>query len=789
MSGLRFHITILMLGSVIFAGCSTHYFLEGSFLEEEGTYTEAAAQFERARNGSYEQEAIEALIPIYLELNSHERALNCFEALEELTPLTSEQKFHRAETLMALGRYEEASEIFNEVSTLPRASERLQAIQELDLRQKDSIYYRVRPVFITSIDVGRAKVASAALPHRIENELYFVAESPRRSNQRLGNETFIDDYTGNRLMDLWKGEIVDTAASPAPIVLNAAPVRELNTEFHDGVVSHRPGSERGVLSKTYIQPELSVLKKLGRPTGERTVYAIQLFNAWLETNPNGEVRWETGERLRFCDEQYLFAHPALSPDGRTLYFTSDMPGGKGGMDIWSSDLRSGQWGDPVNLGEMVNTSGDEAFPTMRHADTLYFSSNGHHGMGGLDLMYASRSHGGEWSELFDEFPHPINSSRDDFGVQLDADGDGGIFASDREGIDNLYHFSSYDPQIILNVEIVHESDGSPWPGIEAELELVGGDSPVSFVSDRNGKWQALVDREKTYMIQCPGSFGYTADPFDTPEDQTKTSLTVIVPIPLIIEVGCKDPLALNYEPDALIGDDSCIYTLEEIPGCTIPHACNYDPFANEDDGSCEYESCITPTVEIPEEEAEDIVEELESKLDLTVEGDLVELKIHWDYDKADIRTDDLFVIAVFAKYLKENPDVRSLVISHCDSRSTESYNDYLSQARALSVLKEIQRYGIEKGRVVQFGASEQFLLHECEDEDDCDERIHQANRRTTAQILRVDEKVIVHRVKAGETLYGVSKKYSVSTEDIKSWNALKSAKMRVGQDILIYLPR
>jgi hypothetical protein len=146
------------------------------------------------------------------------------------------------------------------------------------------------------------------------------------------------------------------------------------------------------------------------------------------------------------------------------------------------------------------------------------------------------------------------------------------------------------------------------------------------------------------------------------------------------------------------------------------------------------------------------------------------------------------VIAVFSKYLNDNPDIRALVISHCDARATSAYNDYLSQARALSVLKEIERYGISAGRVVQFGASEQFLLRPCDD-DDCDESVHQANRRTTAQILRSDEWVLVHRAKAGESLYAVARKYKVSQEEIKSWNGMDSAKMRVGQDILIYLPR
>ena len=166
----------------------------------------------------------------------------------------------------------------------------------------------------------------------------------------------------------------------------------------------------------------------------------------------------------------MFAHPALSPDGKTLYFTSDMPGGYGGMDLWSSEKILGEWSNPKNLGPIINTAIDDAFATLRHPDTLLFSSNGHKGLGGLDIVYATRTDSSkDWLYVVDDLPYPINSSGDDFGVQLFPKGFQGVYTSDRNGIDALYQFSDYDPEITLFVEIVNEHDGTPWPGIDLSL--------------------------------------------------------------------------------------------------------------------------------------------------------------------------------------------------------------------------------------------------------------------------------------------------------------------------------
>jgi len=786
-----------MLGLSVLSGCSTHFFIEGSALDEQGVYMEAAVIFEKATKGKYQVEAYTALIPIYTELNAHESALRSLDSLESIFGLTNEQIFVKAEAHMALEQYELAKHALSQLEKSPKVISRINSINTIHDRQSDSIYFNVRNIDVLNENGNAAQIASAALPYRINNELYFVVESPRRFKQRQGKDTYVDDYTGNRLMDLWKGSIVDTSGYGGTIELIAAPMINMNTEFHDGIVAHHSGDTTGVLGKTYVRPDETLKETLSRPAGMRIFRPIQLFHTDLVVDSLGNESWTTRDRLPFCDDDYMFAHPALSPDGHILYFTSDMPGGFGRMDIWMSEKKNGKWNAPENLGGVVNTTSDEAFPTMRHNDTLYFSSNGHLGFGGLDIVYAHRSNGKEWEEVFDRFPNPINSSRDDFGLQLDPHGVGGIFASDREGIDKLYHFTSYDPELILHVETVHKSDLNPWPEVDAVLELLGTEFAEEFITDGIGRWTTTVDRGETYIVQCPSALGYSAKPFPTPEDQTIKEITVVIPIPIVIPMGCMDKEALNYYPEAIVDDGSCEYYVPEpepieeeeveliikddtilatmtlqVLGCTIPHACNYDPKATKSDGSCEYKSCLTETEEIIELE----------------EGDVVELKISWDLDKYFVRESDISVIKDFANYLKSYPKLNVILMSHCDIRATHKYNDVLSQNRANAIKISLINEGIDADRLTSYGASEMFPIIHCDTNYSCTEEEHQTNRRSVANILRAEERVVIHKVKKGDTLYALSKKYDVNYSKIQLWNALVGYNMRPGQDILIYIP-
>jgi len=789
----------VIFGLVLLTGCSTQYYMEAKALENQGEFTAAAEQYERAAKGNRKLEAHEQLAEIYKRLNAYEKALASMDTLEANGVMPKDMPFEKAETLLALGRYDEAKEMYSRISEkggseAKRSKSRLSMLQSLDLRQADSINFRLRAVDIISIDEDGAQFVSAAAPFRVGDKIFFTAEKPREYKIRRGEEMNLDNYTGNRLTDLWEAEIVDTTGLEGPIYLMSKPTISLNTELHDGFVAYLEGDTVGIVSKSFVQEKPSLKEFLRREPGATVLKPIQLFNAVLNLDSSGNSTWEVGERLSFCDERYMFAHPAISPNGNSIYFTSDKPGGYGGMDIWRVDRKSGGWGIPVNCGDVVNSSGNEAFPTMRNSDTLYFSSDGHLSMGGLDIVYATKSvSSGGWTDLYDRLPHPINSSRDDFGLQLDPTGYGGFFSSDRTGIDAIYHFHGYDTEIVLNVEIIHDTDGSPWPSLAAVLsenakapgKLMMDD--VAFVSDEAGKWSMTVDRGANYQVNCTNSFGYIPEPFSAPLDQTLKDFTVIVRIPLIIEVGCKDPLACNYQPQAVVGDDSCTYPgekydcdgncisdtdddgicdLDEILGCTSRHACNYSERATDDDGSCEYLTCV---------EAQG-----------GVQGETVVLNVHWDYNNSLLRDEDRPSLASFAAYLLANPEFKVLLTSHCDIRATESFNDVLSQKRAETVLKNLVSLGISEDRLVSFGAGEQFPINDC-DTADCTDEEYQQNRRTTAKILLENQNIVVHRVVDGEILGEIASKYGVQVADIKKWNKVADKRLRVGQELLIYL--
>ena len=247
---------VIIIALTTITGCSTHYYLEGEALANQGAYTEAAEQFERALNGNKSQDSYKALAEIYQKLNSHERALACMDSVIANGGGTDELHFDRAETLLALGRYDEAKS-FYETMAMKRGDDaetsikRLSSLGSLNERQKDSVNYRIRTVEIESVDKEGAQIISAASPFIIGDKIYFTAERPRKFSQRRGVETHFDNYTGNRLMDLWEAEIVDTAGLDSPILLKAKPVEELNTDLHDGFVSFIKGDTIGVISKTY----------------------------------------------------------------------------------------------------------------------------------------------------------------------------------------------------------------------------------------------------------------------------------------------------------------------------------------------------------------------------------------------------------------------------------------------------------------------------------------------------------------------------------------------------------
>jgi hypothetical protein len=179
--------------------------------------------------------------------------------------------------------------------------------------------------------------------------------------------------------------------------------------------------------------KLTELEKTTVPLNLGIFQATQTNKGWLITR-----------EFPYNDDSVNVAYPSLSPDGKRLYFSSTMPGGFGGYDIYSSDYVNGQWQKPLNMGPIINTSENEVFPFMHENGRLYFSSRGHYSQGGLDIFY-SEIIDGQWIQPVN-LPRPFNSRRDDFGYVLSERMDTGFFASNRlNGDDDIYMFVSSFP--------------------------------------------------------------------------------------------------------------------------------------------------------------------------------------------------------------------------------------------------------------------------------------------------------------------------------------------------------
>ncbi len=283
-----------------------------------------------------------------------------------------------------------------------------------------------------------------------------------------------------------------------------------------------------------------------------------------------------------------FAHPAVSPDGEWLYFVSDMPGGEGGMDIWRTRITTNGFGGAENLGRPINTAGDEMFPSFRPNGELYFSSDGHPGMGGLDLFKAEPDSLRGW--IVTNLQYPMNSQADDFGMTFEGIYNRGFFSSSRgdnnRGWENIYSFEC--PEVLQTViGWVYEKDGYELP--EALVYIVGDDGTNEKLSVRSdGSFQQILTPGVSYVLlgTCPGFLNVKQE-IKVEQSHESEDYVMQFPLPPI-----NIPVLINnifYEfdkatltPESTLALDSLVTMMNENPSITIELASHCDYKGNND---------------------------------------------------------------------------------------------------------------------------------------------------------------------------------------------------------------
>lgn len=393
--------------------------------------------------------------------------------------------------------------------------------------------------------------------------------------------------------------------------------------------------------------------------------------------------WAAPEKLPFNIDSVQFGHPAISPDGKTVYFVSRMRGGAGGADIWKSvyDPKANTWSAPINLGSSINSPGDEMYPYVSNDNkTLYFSSNYHPGMGGLDLFKAEISADGKFSKAPENLKYPLNSGSDDFGIVFEGNKQRGYLSSNRDGgkgSDDIWSF--FLPPLTFNLKgNVVSSGGSKGvnkgePIANAKIKLNGSDGTIN---------DAVTTNDGSYSFKLKENVSYT----------------------VTIETS-KQTVSATYKDGYLASKDMGALTTAGEPA------------------------------------SKDFIKDFE----LTpVEREIRFPAVLYELGKADLKPESKDSLNFLYQTLIDNPTIIIQLSAHTDSRGNDKANMELSQKRAQSCVDYLaNEKKIPLARLSAKGFGESKLLvtddviNKAKTKEE-KEALHQKNRRTVFSIVSWD---------------------------------------------------
>jgi len=472
----------------------------------------------------------------------------------------------------------------------------------------------------------------------------------------------------------------------------------------------------------------------------------------ISTATRQGAKWIPTTVFIYNDKRYNMAHPALSSDEKMLMFSSDKPGGKGGMDLYScSKNPDGSWSEPVNMSEL-NTTENEIFPAFDASGNVYFASNGLPGLGGLDL-FVSKKEGNTFGAPVN-MKAPINSSYDDFSVVTDDHQDKGYISTNRFGTpetDDLAHFSrrvieqpkqASGTQVIITVTDKYTS--IPLPYVLVTLKDDKSNVVFQGMTDPNGV--LVVDElppdnyriqgtlnDVTTTISTIGKEEFSQELIEkavTHNDPRFTLSGVVTnvhndqPVPGVT-VTCENTVSNRTNTRVTGEDGKFFFQLEQASDFKV---------TGEAHGWLSSEVIYETTKGL--DRSKDLYVKLKLSMQQPSANEVIRLdKIYYDYDKCDIKPRAAEELDRLVKLMNDFPDMIIELSSHTDSRGSDDYNQKLSQCRADAAVTYILAKRIAKERIIAVGYGESRLVNGCSNGVNCTEAEHQANRRTEFKIV------------------------------------------------------
>ena len=475
-----------------------------------GEYYDAADQFKQAYTKTPPKERENRgklalkMARCYNKINSTPKAVNAYRNAIRYNQASLDDRLAYARLLLKNGEYKQAEKEFKIlVDSMPDnilAQNGLKSAQMAPGWKKGGSRYQVKKMDVFTS--RRADYSPMLLGDEYE-QIYFTSTR----NDAQGDE--LSGITGTKAGDIFYSEKDDKGKWSRPEAIATG----LNTDYDEGSCCFTPDGKEMYLTQCVTDP------------------ASPRF-AQIVTSSRSDAAWGKVQKLEITqDTLSTYAHPAISPDGEWLYFVSDMPGGMGGYDIWRVHITPSGLGGVENLGSPINTPGDEMFPTFRPNGDLYFSSNGHIGMGGLDIYIARIDEKTQQYKI--EHPgYPLNSEADDFGMTFEGPHNRGFFSSNRKdgrGYDHIYSFNN--PEIVTTMKgWVYEKDGYELPA--AQVMVVGNDGTYRKLPVKSdGSFTLPIHPEVDYLVMasCKGFLNHKEE---LRIDSAKESKEYVLQFPL-----------------------------------------------------------------------------------------------------------------------------------------------------------------------------------------------------------------------------------------------------------------
>ena len=565
---MRKNLYLIMIGvvSMFLTGCGADQALKkGDKFYAMGEYFDAANQYKKAYSQTPAKERQQRgqralkMAECYRRINYTQKAIAAYNNAIRYKQTDSMTYLYLAQQLMKNAQYKEAEKQFQtaldsmgnnasmELRTL--ATTGLHSAQKAPRWKKEGSDYTIKRENLFN---SRRADYSPVLGGEDNDRLFFTSTR----NQAKGDE--LSGITGTKNADIFYSQKDDKGKWQRPEVIDT----ELNTDWDEGACCLSPDGRTMYLTQCKTDPDYPRF-------------------ATIVTSQRSDAAWSKATELKMTNDTLsTFAHPAVSPDGQWLYFVSDMPGGMGGYDIWRVRLTTSGVGGVENVGAPINTAGDEKFPTFRPNGDLYFSSDGHEGMGGLDIYIAKPNSNG-WRIEHPGFP--LNSQGDDFGMTFEGMKNQGFFSSNRgdgKGWDHIYSF--YNPEIVQTVKgWVYEQDG--YELTQAVVYMVGNDGTNMKLSVKgDGSFTQEIKAGVDYVLlgTCKGFLNHQehikVEPVKKSEEYVLQFPLASITAPVLIDNIFYDFDKATLRPESASALDELVVLLKENPNVTIELSAHTD---------------------------------------------------------------------------------------------------------------------------------------------------------------------------------------------------------------------